>query len=645
LTKKPFGKRLTIYAGLCLVAVFLTRVIDQFGLVAPLELAFSDYWHRLAGVRSPGSHVALVVIDDASLETYKDDPLLFWTPHVARAVQVLRTAGAAVVGLDLMFSISPETWLDRHAAPEGPAGSSNFDVPLRQEIASGQLIMVASASTPKEGDSQFLLPATEFVLAVPDFDLARHIGLADLVSDADGVTRRFVVAPQLRLPGEADRSGLPWLTFAALLAARASGVWPLADAGGQESLQLGGRSYQLQGETYPIAYPGPPGHIPRIPFDALLTPDALSNPAVQALKGRVVIIGGEYAGMNDIHPTPYVSGFLKEDGHYMAGPEVQASIVETLLSGRMLAPLPVWIELSIIGMCMLLAQLFFLRLRLGLAALMLPMFAALVAVMAHALFLRDWQFPVAALVTGMTLLLLGVLGLRFFLEERERNRITRMFGRYVSDRVVEELIASGQPPQLGGVRQVLTVLFSDIRNFTEISEKLTAEEVVEMLNSYFGKVCAAVLDEGGTIDKFIGDAIMVQFGAPVAYADHAERALRTALRIQAVAREFSGWMHARFPDRGLPDFAVGVGVHTGPVVIGNIGSEQRTEYTAIGDTVNAASRIESVTKELHCAVLASDETVRACQSRVTTGKTQSVLVKGKSEPLVLHEILEMKSGY
>ncbi len=292
----------------------------------------------------------------------------------------------------------------------------------------------------------------------------------------------------------------------------------------------------------------------------------------------------------------------------------------------------------------MLALLFFLHLRLGLAALMLPVLAALAAVMAHALFLRDWQFPVAALVTGMTLLLLSVLGLRFFFEERERNRITRMFGRYVSDRVVEELIASGQPPQLGGVRQILTVLFSDIRNFTVISEKLTAEEVVEMLNGYFGKVCAAVLDEGGTIDKFIGDAIMVQFGAPVAYADHADRALRTALRIQVVASEFAGWMHERFPDRGLPDFAVGVGVHTGPVVIGNIGSEQRTEYTAIGDTVNAASRIESVTKELHCAILASDETVRACQSQVMTGKTQSVMVKGKSAPLVLHEILDMKAG-
>jgi len=458
------------------------------------------------------------------------------------------------------------------------------------------------------------------------------------------VTRRFIVAPQLRLPADADRSGLPRLTFAALLAARASGVWPVADAGGQESLQLGGRSFRLQGETYPIAYPGPPGHIPRIPFDALLAPDALSNPAVQALKGRVVIIGGEYAGMNDIHPTPYVSGFLKEDGRYMAGPEVQAGIVETLLSGRMQQPLPLWSESSVIGTGLLLALLLFLYLKPGLAALALPILAVLAAVMAHALFLRDWQFPLAALLTGMTLLLLSVLGLRFFFEERERNRITRMFGRYVSDRVVEELIASGQPPQLGGVRQVLTVLFSDIRNFTVISEKLTAEEVVEMLNHYFGKVCAAVLDEGGTIDKFIGDAIMVQFGAPVAYVDHADRALRTALRIQAVAGDFAGWMHARFPDRGLPDFAVGVGVHTGPVVIGNIGSEQRTEYTAIGDTVNAASRIESVTKELHCAILASDETLRACQSPVTTGKSQSVLVKGKSEPLVLHEILEMKAG-
>ena len=643
-SRQPGWQRLITYAGLWLAAVILTRLIGAADLLAPIELACADYWHRLAGVRAPARHVALVVIDDATLETYRDDPLVFWTPHVAQAVGVLRAAGAAVIGLDLMFSISPENWLDRH----GPPGvGSNFDVPLRQEIASGQLVMVASATSPaagQEGDSEFLLPAPEFLLAVPDLDLARHIGLADLLADADGVVRRFAVAPALRLPAEAEAGELPRLNFAALLAARAAGTWPTPQADGTASLRLGERDYRLAGASYPIAYPGPPGHMPRVSFAALLKPDALSNPAIQALKGRVVIIGGEYAGMNDMHATPYVSGFFRGEGRYMTGPEVQGSIVETLLSGRLPAPLPAWQELLVTGGFLSVALLLFLRLRLRLAVLALPVLALLAVIAAYLLFLRDLQLPLAALLAGMALLLLGVLGLRYVFEERERSRITGLFGRYVSAHVVEELIASGQPPQLGGERRTLTVLFSDIRNFTVISERLKPEEVVEMLNRYFAQVCQVILEAGGTIDKFIGDAVMVQFGAPVAHADHADRALRAALRMQETARTFAGWMQERFPERGLPEFAVGIGIHTGPAVIGNIGSEQRTEYTAIGDTVNAASRIEGMTKELQCVVLASAETLAACRSQVATGKSRTVLVKGKSTPIELHEVLMVESA-
>lgn len=632
----PGWRRLSVYAALWLTAVALTRLIGVTGLIAPLELAFADYWHRLAGPRAPAQHVALVVIDDASLEAFRDDPLVFWTPHVAHAVEVLRSAGAAQVGLDLLFSISPESWLDRH----GPPGrSSNFDAPLRREIASGQLVLSAAATTPDEGDSEFLLPAPELLLAVPDLDLARHVGLADLRADADGIVRRFSLAPALRVPPGAAPADLPRLGFAALLAARAAGAWPPREQDGGALLRMGGRSHRLDDAGEPIAFAGPPGHIPRVPFAALLAPNALEQPAVRAMKGRVVIIGGEYAGMNDTHATPYVSGFFKTAGRYMTGPELQANIVETLLSGRQPASLPAWQELLASGGWLLLGLLLFLRLRPAAAALALPVLAGGAAAAAYVLFLQDVRFPLAALVGGLILLLLAVLGLRYVLEERERGRITGLFGRYVSAHVVEELIASGAPPQLGGVRRTVTVLFSDIRNFTVIAERLKPEEVVEMLNRYFGEVCRIILEEGGTIDKFIGDAVMVQFGAPVSHADDADRALRTALRMQQAAHAFAGWMRERFPGRDLPDFAIGIGVHTGPAVIGNIGSEQRTEYTAIGDTVNAASRIEGVTKEMQCTILASAATLAACQGQVQTGKSQTVRVKGKAAPLELFEIL------
>ena len=171
-----------------------------------------------------------------------------------------------------------------------------------------------------------------------------------------------------------------------------------------------------------------------------------------------------------------------------------------------------------------------------------------------------------------------------------------MFGRYVSNQVVEALLKSGNRPELGGQSQPMTVLFSDIRNFTTISERLNAKEVVEMLNTYFERACAPLLAEGGSIDKFIGDAIMVEFGSPLPLDDHALRGVRAATALRSVAEEFSVWMTQRFPDRNLPTFAVGIGLHSGEAVIGNIGSPTRMEFTAIGDTVNLASRLEGMTK-------------------------------------------------
>jgi adenylate cyclase len=188
----------------------------------------------------------------------------------------------------------------------------------------------------------------------------------------------------------------------------------------------------------------------------------------------------------------------------------------------------------------------------------------------------------------------------------------------------------------------VTMLFSDIRNFTTISEKLTARETVEFLNAYFAKAIAAVLEEGGRIDKFIGDAVMAEFGVPYPFPDHALRALRAAVRLRQAAKEFQGWMRTRFSGRDLPEFAIGIGVHTGDAVVGNLGSEVRMEYTAIGDTVNVASRLESETKRLKYAIAASAEVVREAGAKVETGLHETISVKGRVEPIEVHEVIDIR---
>jgi class 3 adenylate cyclase len=228
-------------------------------------------------------------------------------------------------------------------------------------------------------------------------------------------------------------------------------------------------------------------------------------------------------------------------------------------------------------------------------------------------------------------------------EEREKARVKKMFQGYVSDDVVDMLLSSEKKLDLHGESTLITVLFSDIRNFTTISEKLTAHETVEFLNAFFTRVVAIIQEEGGRIDKFIGDAVMAEFGVPYPFPDHAHRALRAAVRMRAVAAEFAEWMRTRFPDRDIPPFAIGVGVHTGEAVVGNVGSATRMEYTAIGDTVNVASRLEGKTKNLQCVVAASADTVRAAGEGVETGINDLIQVKGRLEPIEVYEIIDVRS--
>jgi adenylate cyclase len=276
--------------------------------------------------------------------------------------------------------------------------------------------------------------------------------------------------------------------------------------------------------------------------------------------------------------------------------------------------------------------------RQGLAVL--GLLAVMVAVFAYLLFRSYWLMPVATLQLGLLASYLGVLGLRLTGEERERTRLRQIFGRYVSDEVVEKLLATGKQPNLGGEAVTVTVLFSDIRNFTPMSESLAPQEVVELLNNYFSRACEPILEQGGTVDKFIGDAIMAVFGSPAPYPDHAQRAIAAALAMAEKASDFRAWISRRFPKRDWQDFHIGIGLHTGEVVVGNVGSPKRFEFTAIGDTVNTASRLESLTKDLGWTIVASAATIKAAGPGVTTGGRKEVQVKGRQEPV---KVLEVKS--
>jgi len=258
---------------------------------------------------------------------------------------------------------------------------------------------------------------------------------------------------------------------------------------------------------------------------------------------------------------------------------------------------------------------------------------------AYFAFQVDRVLPVAELQAGLVVAFLLTFVLRLTGEERERSRMRQIFGRYVADDVVNVLLSEDRKLDLAGEMKTVTVLFSDIRGFTTLSEKLTAHEVVEMLNAYFTRAAEPILAQGGTLDKYIGDAVMAVFGSTVSYPDHARRGLKAALGMQKEAEGFKQWMLQRFPDRGLGEFRIGVGLYTGEALVGNIGAPKRLEFATIGDTVNAASRLEGITKEMQCVIVAAEPTVKAAGEGVRTGKVETRQVKGRAEPIKIYEIL------
>jgi adenylate cyclase len=616
------------FGAVTLLAALIAIGFDWRDGLRGFEDFYYDAWHQIAGKRREAQHVAIVSVDDDTFVALKDDPLAFWQPHFAQAMRVIDNAGAKVTGLDFVYATSAESWLSRLKLPDSEV-SRVYDKPFREALAAGRKVLVGHLIESSTGNVELVLPPPEHY-----FLLERQwqdIGLANLYPDPDSIVRGYYPVQIM----QKDRPGLGFSTRMALYAA---GLDPAAAA-----WNIGGEQIEHKIAPRTVGYIGPPGSIPRVSMAKLLGSDAATLPEVKALKDKVVIITAhDSSSLQDTHLTPYSRSLVGYDRTQMTGGEVHANIVETLLSGRYPHPLRAGLGwLLIAGMAALGAALF-LRLHPLKGAVVGLLLAALAAWISYGAFKADLILHTAALQFSLLLAFLFTLGLRLTGEERARARLRSMFGSYVSDEVVDLLIAKrgeGESVDLQGEEMVVTVLFSDIRNFTTISQKLSPHEVVEMLNEYFRRVCAPILQERGNVNKFIGDAVMAMFGSPVPYPDHARRALRAALRMIAAAEEFRGWMNQRFGDRGLPEFAIGVGIHTGPVISGDIGTDKRREYTIIGDTVNTASRLEGLTKELGWKIVASRHTLEEAGAGVQSGGASSVMVKGRAGEIEVAEIL------
>jgi adenylate cyclase len=238
-------------------------------------------------------------------------------------------------------------------------------------------------------------------------------------------------------------------------------------------------------------------------------------------------------------------------------------------------------------------------------------------------------------VLASSLALFGGVAYQYFFEGREKRKMKKLFGQYVSKDVYEQLVADPSLARLGGHRREMTVLFSDIRGFTTVSERGQPEDIVALLNEYFTGMVELVFANKGTLDKFVGDMVMALFGAPLDDPQHADHAVEAALdMVEALAA-----LNARWQAEGRPELDIGIGINTGPMIAGNIGSDAIMSYTVIGDAVNLGSRLESLNKQYGTRIIISQATRERLSRPYRVRSLGDVVVKGKTQPVAIFEVL------
>jgi adenylate cyclase len=352
----------------------------------------------------------------------------------------------------------------------------------------------------------------------------------------------------------------------------------------------------------------------------------------EIFRNKIVIVGGSAAGLYDFKPTPFT--YLE----LYPGMEIQATVLSNLLNGHHLHETSTWLWVLITFAIALITAWIFFRVRhVGLASLLVILTgvtflgAALIAFRTASIWLPVIP-PMLAL--GLTFALSAVVS--YASEGQQKRVLRRAFNRYFSPHVVTDILNNAGEVELGGKTIEATVFFSDIKDFTSISEQFTPKDLVHFLNQYFSLASDIILENEAMLDKYIGDAIMAIFGAPIPRPDNARVACLTALQIQ----EALAAHHGR-PDRDprMPTFVTRIGLHTGKMVVGNIGSSSRLDYTAIGDTVNLASRLEGVNKVFGTKIIISETTFQGAQDWIVARPLDYLRVKGKAIPVRIFELV------
>ena len=625
--------------GLAVTAVVCLLLYKNPLPLEVMEAKLYDFRFKVRGVIKPPDTVVIAAIDEKSLDKLGRWP---WGRDVmARLVDTLSKADAAVIAFDILF---PEPDPKDPALAQAIHNAGNVILPMafdfeQKSAPKPDTILESSAIVSIEHAELFrTYPPimSDGVLVLPVKSLKeRAVALAHvsmLPDPSDGTLRweelfigyNSLLYPSLGLRSAAFFLGIP----AERLTVQAT-----------QSVNLGKTVIPTDHwGRMPINYYGPSKTFRHISVADILD----GKVGASELANRIVFIGPTALGIYDLRVTPYTA--------VMPGVEKHASVTASILENRFIRRatlLQDFIFLLSTGiiLAMILSRV---RLAWGIIVTLATLFC--VGLVAYSLFDTSgiWINMVCPL-SNVVLIFMSVTAWNYTFEERYARRIRAMFSSYVTQTIVNELINNPDMARLGGEKREVTVLFSDVRGFTTFSEQHSPEEVVALLNEYLGVMTDVILRWEGTLDKFIGDAIVVFWNAPLRIPDHPEKALLCAVdMIRTLER-----LHDKWDREDKPKISCGIGINTGEVVVGNIGAEgKKMDYTVIGDHVNLGARVESLTRKFDTDILITEMTLDRLRGAIAAGTLSGVeitglrrvIVKGKEQPVTMYAVKPVAIG-
>lgn len=548
-------------AALGLIAGF---VVYGFDLLERLELETVDARFAIRGTEAPPDDMVLVLIDDVTFDEL-DEQWPFPRSMHGKVIDAINRDGAAAIAYDVQFT-----------EPTVPK-EDNFLIGAVGRMGG---MTLATEEVDKDGGTNVF--GGDEVLE----RLGARAGNTQIGADPGGALRRFPYATR----------GLE--SFAVVAEEQRSGD------------EVSREDFDDDREAW-IDYRGPAGTFPSVHFSDVLAGDFKPG----TFDGKTVIVGASAPSLQDVHSTSVAGDEL------MLGSEIQANAIATLADGNPLRDAPPALDVVLIGLLGLVVPGMSLRVR--------PLVALLAGALLGVAFLAFAQLgfeqgTIVAVVPAMLALAISAAGTviaHYSLDAVDRIRLRDTFGRFVPAPVIEEALeAVGDDLRLNGVRREATVLFSDLRGFTTLAESLTPEQVIDVLNHYLTEMSEAIMGHGGTLVAYMGDGIMAIFGAPLEQPDHATRALDAAREMIGPRLEaFNAWL----AETGISAEPVrmGIGLNSGEVMSGNVGSPNRLEYTAVGDTTNTASRLEGMTKGTPHSLFAAGSTRELAERDGASGLT------------------------